>query len=286
MLLSNSATYFGPLKKCRLQNCNPSSFHTDNSPLQVRISLRDSFDTPTAPVQVSLTRLNSVVGYDFSLVIPWVDIHRDLASSFPDISILVPSVGNALTAYLNRIITLLDDEKFQEAFLEKMSNPGYRNIVVFVGEQTNEDKSCFDKNGKLTLSLPRTGPQWFRQMSSRVGHDIEALFLAGGATSSPAPAMVTSMQKVTIADWVDVPSSTSQRIPAVTSLPLLNTLSKPESLFSSLLPYFVVVTNSGASIHIQGSHQPTIELVHGYFQMHTRKNMNLTTQVRHYNGEY
>jgi hypothetical protein len=279
--LRNSVTFFGPLKKCRLQNCSPSAFHTDSSPLQVRISLRDSFDPPTAPVQVSLTRLNSVVGYDFSLVIPWVDIHRDLASSFPDISILVPSVGNALTAYLNRIVTLLDDEKFQEAFLEKMSNLSNRNIVVLVGEQTNEDKSFFDKHGKLTFSLPRTGPQWFRQMSSRVGHDIEALFLTGGTTSSPAPAIVTSMQKVSIADWVDVPSSTSQRVPAVTSLPLLNTLSKPESLFSSLLPYFIVVTNSGASIHIQGSHQPTIDLVHGYFQMHTRKNMNLTTQVRH-----
>jgi hypothetical protein len=260
---------------------SPLSFILITRPLQVRISLRDSFDAPTAPVQVSLTRLNSVVGYDFSLVIPWVDIHRDLASSFPDISILVPSVGNVLTTYLDRIITLLDDEKFQEAFLEKMSTPSYRDIVVRVGEQTNEDTSCFDKNGKLTINLPRAGPEWYRRMSSRMGHDLEALFLAGEVTSSPAPAIIASMQKTTIADWIDIPSSTPQRVPAVTCLPSLNSLSKPESLFPSLLPYFVIVTNSGANIHIQASHQPTIDLVHGYFQMHTRKNMNLTTQVRY-----
>jgi hypothetical protein len=285
-LFNAAATCFGPLKKCRFQNCNLVVFQTDDSPLPVRISLRDSFDTPTAPVQLSLTRLNSVVGYDFSLVIPWVDIHRDLASSFPDISILVPSVGNALTAYLDRIIGLLDNETFQEAFLEKMSTPSYRDIVVRVGEQTNEDTSCFDKNGKLTVNLPRTGPEWYRRMSSRMGHDLEALFLAGEAVSSPAPAIVTSTNKAAIADWVDVSSSTSQRVPAVTRLPLLNSLSKPESLFPSLLPYFVIVTNSGPNIHIQASHQPTIDLVHGYFQMHTRKNMNLTTQVRHEHGKY
>jgi hypothetical protein len=218
------------------------------------------------------------VGYDFSLVIPWVDIHRDLASSFPDISVLVPSVATALTSYLNRLISLLENEQFQDTFLEKTSAPVYRDIVVRIGEQTTEDQSCFDKNGKLTLSLPQTGPDWYRRMSSRVGHDLEALFLRGDAP----PAPVLAKPKTAIADWVDIPSNSSpplRNIPTVTSLPSIHTLGKPESLFQSLVPYYIIVTNSGAHIHVQSSHQPTIELVCNYFRMHTRKNMNLSTQV-------
>ena len=266
---------------CLLPNCNTSSNLPNLSPLPIRISIRDSFDPPTVPVQLSLSRLSSIVGYDFSLSIPWVDIHRDLASSFPDISVLVPSVATALTSYLDRLITLLDNEKFQDAFLEKTSVPFNRDIIVRVGEQTNEDKSCFEKNGRLMVSLPQTGPDWYRRMSSRVGHDLEALFLTGGVQATTSPTGVSANPKPAIADWVDIPSSSSvsRNIPMVTSLPSVNTLSKPETLFSSLLPYYVIVTNSGANIHVQASHQPTIDLVHNYFRMHTRKNMNHTSQV-------
>lgn len=246
------------------------------SPLQMRMSLRDAFDSPNAPVQKSLVNLNTTVGYDFSLVIAWVDIHRDLASLFPDISILVPSITGVLTSYLNRLITLLDDEKFQDAFLEKASHVSCRDIIIQVGEQTNEDKSFFDKSGKLTLSLPRTGSDWYRRMSSRVGHDLEALFTSKGASTTSTTSKPTSDKPAS--DWVDI-HSVSSASNAVTSLPSIDTLGKPETMFTSLLPYYVVITNSGAHIHVQGSHQPTLDLVHNYFRMHTRKNMNLTTQV-------
>jgi hypothetical protein len=223
--------------------------------------------------------LNSTVGHDFTLVIPWVDIHRDLASSFPDISVLVPTICSALTSYLNAIITLLDEEKFQDAFLEKTSAPIHRSIIIRVGEQTNEDQSCFDKSERLTLSLPQTGPDWYRRMSSRIGHDLESVFTTNGeATPVTHPLKKT---KTATSDWVDVPSVSGAVAPAVISLPSIRTLSKPDTLFPSLLPYYLIVTNSGASIHVEGSHQPTLELLHSYFQMHTRKNMNLSTQVRY-----
>lgn len=258
-----------------MQNCT-ISFHVQAKfrPLQVRIGIRDTFDPATAPVQKALANLNSIVGYDFSLIVPWVDIHRDLASSFPDISILVPTISSALTSYLNAIIRLLDEQKFQDAFLEKMNSPVQRDIVVRIGEQTNQDETCFDKSGKLTVSFPQTGPQWYRQMSSRIGHDLEPVFLR-----SEAAAPVTHPQKPTTNDWVEVAAGPGQKAPGVVSLPALRTLSKPETLFPTLLPYYLIVTNSGATIHIEGSHQQTIELIHSYFQMHTRKNMNLTTQV-------
>ena len=265
-------------QECHLQNCTVLSQRRAKQfrPLPVRIAIRDSFEPPTAPVQKALAKLNSTVGYDFSIVVPWVDIHRDLASSFPDLSVLVPTISAALTTYINAIITLLDEQKFQDAFLEKMSAPAYRDIIVRIGEQINEDQTFFDKSGKLTLSLPQTGPDWYRRMSSRIGHDLGTVFLS---SENSVQLELSHPQKVKSSDWVDIGLVPSQKASAIISLPSIRTLSKPETLFPTLLPYYLIVTSSGASIHVEGSHQPTLELVHSYFQMHTRKNMTLTTQV-------
>jgi hypothetical protein len=215
-----------------------------------------------------------VVGYDFSLEVPWVDIHRDLAGCFPDISVLVPSIATFIKSYLDRITSLLDDQKFQDAFLEKMSWVSSRTIVVRVGEKLDEDTSAFDKNGRLVLSLPQTGPEWYRKMNSRAGHDLESVFLNKDGRASKVKIDVQAQS-----DWVDVVSAKTGSVSKITSLPSLDTLGNPETLFASMLPYYAVVTNSGPNIHVQASHQPTIDLVHGYFEKHTRKNMNFTTHV-------
>jgi hypothetical protein len=221
--------------------------------------------------------LNNEVGYQFSLVVPWADIHRDLSSTFTDGSILVPSICSALIAYLNRLISNVDDAKFQEAFLEKTSSVVTRDINVRIGEQQDADSTEIDRNGKWVLSLPQTGPQWYRTMLSRIGNDLEDVFLGTKKEKPAAPPTATSAA-VSANDWIDL-DPVAKITNKIRSLPTLSTLSKPESLFASVLPYYVIVTNSGASIHIEGSHQRTIDLVHQYFQMHTRKNMNLTTQV-------
>ena len=225
-------------------------------------------------MQKALTRLNEEVGYQFSLVVPWADIHRDLSSSFPDVSILVPSICSALTAYLNRIVGNLEIQEFQDAFLEKTSSVVIRDISVQIGEQNNEDRTEIDRNGKWILSLPQAGPEWYRTMLSRIGHDLENVFL----DKKVAPSTLASVLPVASNDWIDL-DSFGDPTNKIKSLPSLSTLSKPESLFASLMPYYIIVTNSGSRIHIEGSHQRTIDLIHQYFQMHTRKNMNLTTQV-------
>jgi hypothetical protein len=132
----------------------------------------------------------------------------------------------------------------------------------------------------LALILPKTGPERYRQILPRVGHDLETVFLDTGKTSTTTPSNGNSGVDVKPAtsEWVDVVSAAGSK-PKILSLPSIETLSRPEILFSSLLPYYVIVNHSGGGIQIEGSHQPTIDLVHAYFQKHTRKNMNLTTQV-------
>jgi hypothetical protein len=254
---------------------------TNCRPLQIRLGIRDSFDSPNAPFKTALAKLNSEVGYEFSVILPWVDVHRDLAKFFPDKTVLVPSVTSALKAYIDRIITLIDEQKFQDAFLEKMSSVYSRDIVIRVGE-TDQDTSCLDRNGKLTLSLPATGPEWYRTRLFRIGHDLEDVFLkSGDETTEALPATrtkTTPSPAAAIADWVEV-GSVKSKASNITCLPSVNTLGKPETLFKSLLPYYVIVSGTGQNLHIESSHQPTLVLLHAYFNQHTRKNMNLTTQV-------
>lgn len=215
-------------------------------------------------------------------MISWDDIYRDLASCFPDVSVFVPSIGTALTAYVNRVISLLDNEKFQDSFLERTRAPIPRHIQVIVGESTKEDRSSFDKNGKWTLILPKIGATWYRQMSSSMGKDLDDLFITGGTKSaSNGPGQASSgniLKPKTAGDWVDVAESADNGA-RVISLPDVSTLGKPESLFLGLLPYYIIVTNSGAHIHVESSHQPTLDLLHEYLSKNVRRNMNLTTQV-------
>jgi hypothetical protein len=251
----------------------------DNRPLPVRLAIRDTFDKDTSEVKSALKNLNGEVGYDFSLVVPWSDIHRDLSPLFTDVNTLVPSVCNALTAYLNRIAQLLDNQAFQDAFLEKMSSYVSRDIYVRIGEQEDLDSSEFDRNEKYTLSLPHAGPHWYRTMATRVGHDLEDVFLDKKPIAAPGKSASTPITAIPSNDWVDLDVGVANIASKIRSLPTLSTLGKPESLFPSVLPYFVIVSSPGSHINIESSHQKTIDLIHSYFQLHTRKNMRLTTQV-------
>ena len=239
--------------------------------MQLRLSIRDSFDAPDCALQKNLGKLNAEVGYDFDVSLAWVDIHRDLGSLFPDLAVLVPSVTGAISAYLQRLLVLLEADNFQEAFLEKMK--GKTSIIVRIGEGKTEDTSSFDMQGRLMLSLPIAAADWYRTMLGRVGHDLERLFLNPDAVSEHT------------ADWVDIPASKGRTISesmtagVPSALPAMSTLSKPETLFPTLLPYFVIITTSGANLHIESAHQPTLTLLHTYFSTHVRKDLNLTTQV-------
>jgi hypothetical protein len=233
------------------------------------MSIRDNFDAPECALRQELQKLNSEVGYTFTISLAWSDIHRDLSPFFPDLSIMVPSVVSAITIYLRRLLVLLQNDDFQEAFLDKMK--GSTSIIIRVGEQKSEDRSSFDIHGRLVFTLPAEGGKWFRGMTARIGHDLEEVFMNPDKSSEAN------------VDWVDVPATaakvrmTGEAVAA--SLPPMSTLSKPESLFPTLLPYFVIISASGTTIHIESAHQPTLTLLHRYLSAHVRKDLNTTTQV-------
>ncbi|KAG8807219.1 hypothetical protein FRC17_004591 [Serendipita sp. 399] len=248
-------------------------------PLQVRVGLRDSFDAPDAPIKQALNSLNGTLGYSISLEIAWVDLWQDLSAKYDDKTTFVPSVTAAITLFLQRLENLLESsESFQEAFLEKMERTR-KALFVQIHDKT-VPKFEIVRGELLTLFLPKAGASELRSVSSRIGEDIEQAFVQKAKPTSDEGA--EALQD----DFVDiVPVSRpagSQRAPKVLSLPSIDTLARPENLFSSILPYTLIVRHTGEGIEIEGSHQPTLQLIHDYFTKYARKNLNDTRQIPHF----
>ncbi|KAG8839446.1 hypothetical protein FRC18_010926 [Serendipita sp. 400] len=118
--------------------------------------------------------------------------------------------------------------------------------------------------------------------SSLIGEDIEQVFIKKpSATRGEATETIQD-------DFVDVapvtrPSGAQRSTPKVLSLPSVDVLARPENLFSSILPYTLIVRHTSDGVEIEGSHQPTLQLIHDYFKKYARKNLNDTRQISYFN---
>jgi hypothetical protein len=90
-------------------------------PLQVRLGIRESWDSEEAPIKKALKTFNENIGYDFSIEIAWIDIWNDLQGKYTDKSTFVPSIADSVIIFLKRLETVLEtSQEFQEIFLEKI----------------------------------------------------------------------------------------------------------------------------------------------------------------------
>jgi len=64
------------------------------------------------------------------------------------------------------------------------------------------------------------------------------------------------------------------------TLPQLDTLARPDTLFLHQIPYHMTVKMTQSGILVQGSHHPSLELLAGYFSKWTRTLKNDTRKVR------
>lgn len=242
-------------------------------PLQVRVGIRDHWDNKDAEVNKALNNLNQTVGYDMTLEIAWVDVWNELQDKFTDKTTFVAAISDAIKKYLIRIEKLLEDsEEFQNNYLEMMEA---KRKALFI--QIHDDSVPQTKfvNNLFTLFLPKGDSSTYRTITDRLGADLEDVF-SGKVTNAPKAEPFQTMKD----DFVEVlPSGATPSLPKVTSLPLVSNLPKPEALFPTLLPYTLIVRRTGNGIDIEGSHEPTLSLICEYFKRHSRKNLNLTTQV-------
>lgn len=107
--------------------------------------------------------------------------------------------------------------------------------------------------------------------------DLQNLFEEPSTKSVPA-------SKTEDNDWATVDIPTRDNLPTgvmTTALPSVNTLARPEVMFASHVPYQMTVRIVHNGISVQGSHQPSLQLLKEYFEKYALLDRNDSKKVSH-----
>ena len=134
----------------------------------------------------------------------------------------------------------------------------------------------------FVLRLPKAGSLSLGTVLTPLNNDLVQTFQQCGQ-SGPGDG-----------EWTDIVPErsghgTTETRPAAQPMPSLTMLSRPDILFPSMTPYLLTVTNTGSSIAIRGSHQPSLELLCGYLQKWSRQlphDISKVNRCHHFMSKY
>ncbi|KAJ7504295.1 hypothetical protein B0H11DRAFT_1905555 [Mycena galericulata] len=260
-------------------------------PLKVRMDIRDLWDSSKSSVNESVSSLTKILGHTITPRVEWPILWAGLKEKFPDNSIFVPTIVRYTIAWYERLSGRLENEAYTEwteQLLSVLTN-GSKNVTLHIEEsvlkailQSDEQgisRPSTSWNAKLALfhlRVPKTEPVSQSKLDSSFDKDFENLFNAD-----------TDMKED---DWADVaaetrmaakPATTSSAIepPAsVARMPVLDGLARPQELFTSNGPYILIVEERGATIVVQCSHEPTLELLAAYLNKWAKSSSNDSLQ--------
>lgn len=141
--------------------------------------------------------------------------------------------------------------------------------------------------GVFTLEIPNLQLPLNAAVESMFDQDLDLLFSSETA-GAPSAAAVNDD------DWakVNVPGHGTQSshpptissppipvAPRIQQLPNIDMLDRPAQLFKSIAPYFLTVDARTSPLLIQGSHQPSLELLAEYLKKWAKTNMGDSLKV-------
>ena len=137
-------------------------------------------------------------------------------------------------------------------------------------------KTAWSKEGsEFIISIPESSLPYSNDPHSTIALDLQNLFEEGPSASE-------STLKTDDNDWatVNMPSR-DRNIASVTStaMPSVTSLARPELLFASQAPYYMILQVMHNGISIQGSHQPSLQLLKEYFSKYARVDRNDSYKV-------
>ena len=127
--------------------------------------------------------------------------------------------------------------------------------------------------------IPECSPPYDHDQYSTIALDLRNLFDEGSRNPEP-------VSKGDDCEWATVNlHSKDKHIASVAStspskLPSISSLEKPETLFSSQIPYQMILQITHNGLIVQGSHQPSLQLMKDYFQKYARIDRNDSNMVR------
>ncbi|KAL8820736.1 MAG: hypothetical protein Q9191_007455, partial [Dirinaria sp. TL-2023a] len=243
-------------------------------PMNARMGLRDLWENPSAPAQQSLKTLRDLLGYHVDVQIDapklWSDLHR----YYPDPETFAPNIVAIVQAWAECLTGRLQDEAnagWTEKLLDVISvGSGIVRARVEPGSVSYVKTAWSQEGSEFIISIPESSPPYSNDPHTSIALGLENLFEEG-------PSALDSTPKAEDNDWATVNMPSRDRIAAsvtLAALPSVTSLARPESLFATRAPYHMILQVLHNSIRVQGSHQPSLQLLKEYFSKYARVDRN------------
>ncbi|KAF8460505.1 hypothetical protein BDZ91DRAFT_739009 [Kalaharituber pfeilii] len=284
-------------------------------PSETSSEVYEHYTAPNAALTKAIAKFNHAVGYPFNIFMSWPSLYAAYSSTFPLKTTFIPTVSSFIITMLDALVNYLEDTDeeggFQEQWLRicEMHPTVYQAGLLVRARNVGRPKCYFARVGTINvyrwiLDLPVAwDKRCFEQWAGRAIWELESepdleigpgmgLIAVDESSYSRTMTSTPRLRKVGTDEWSligDVPGGiirstedldhhSSQHHYA--ALPQLSSIPPPGQLFNSAnmasYNHLLIMHANSASIEIQCTHQPTLELIRDYFAKHTRINQNKT----------
>ena len=106
-------------------------------PLRIRTDIRDKWDPESSTIQKATAKLSAELGLKAKLIINWDSLWADLEAKNSDRTTFIPLIESVALLWIQGIIRWLEDEKWGEELLEKLSAAKKQQLELFILVRTN-----------------------------------------------------------------------------------------------------------------------------------------------------
>ncbi|KAJ7066526.1 hypothetical protein C8F01DRAFT_1248530 [Mycena amicta] len=254
-------------------------------PLKVRMDVRDQWDAAQCSVREAIGVLSKVLGHTIEPRIEWPVLWSALKDKFPDNTVFVPTIVRYTIAWYERLTARLEDEAcadWADQLLEALQDGRALSLTIEAAAEpkvTRPVTKWVAKFATFNLYVPKTEPVSQAKLESGLDKDFENLLNEDAKEDDWAEVKVeavSSRATATLPPARVVPVSTAvvNNLPTVERMPVLDGLARPNQLFAATGPYILTVEERGATIFVQSSHEPSLELLSSYLKKWSKTNPN------------
>ncbi|KAF7308885.1 hypothetical protein MKEN_01088800 [Mycena kentingensis (nom. inval.)] len=255
-------------------------------PLKVRMDVRDQWDNAQSSVHEAINALSKVLGHTIEPRIEWVLLWSTLKDKFPDNAVFVPTVVRYAIAWYERLSARLENDAYADwadKLLDALKDGRALSLTIEAAEPnakvTRPSTKWSPKFATFNLYVPRTEPASQSKLETGFDKDFENLFGGEGDGNDDDWAEVVKVETRAGLPPPRVVANAAlaafeKEAPLVERMPVLDGLARPNQLFASTAPYILMVEERGATIVVQSSHEPSLELLSAYLKKWSKGNPN------------
>ncbi|MCJ1239859.1 hypothetical protein MMC14_007857 [Varicellaria rhodocarpa] len=239
-------------------------------PLKIRLDLRDHWEKIDSPVQKAISELYNLIGVPVAITLETPVIWAELQRYFPNHATFIPSIVDTTKTWIKCLTVKLEDDThpdWTDRFLDEVKESGQALKVRILTQPGSQLGTAWEKRtSSFVIFIPQSSPPYQDAAQTSFTTDLDKLF--SPISSEKKETDVINAEGLSRIYGASDPPIQSGRALAshLKSLPALDTLHGPHVLFPQQTPYHITVRSSKTTINIQGSHQPSLELLANYLK--------------------